>query len=125
MVAYSSSETGAFELYVMSFPHGKKKQRISTNGGTFARWRDDGRELFYWGGGGRVGNVMRVDVKLDSSDFRVGVPELLFEPRFTGVMDSRSNYAVTPDGERFLLRRPSLDPPPVTVIVNWTAELEK
>ena len=68
---------------------------------------------------------MKVEIGLGSSGFHSGVPSPVFEPAIVGLFDRRNNYAVTPDGQRFLLRRPSLDPPPVTVIVNWTAELER
>ena len=56
--------------------------------------------------------------------FRTSVPERLFEPTIAGLMDGWNNYAVTADGQRFLLRRPSANPSPINVIVNWTAELE-
>lgn len=124
-IAYASNETGAFEVYVMSFPDGKSKQRISVDGGTHPQWRQDGKELFYWGGTNRVATIMRTDVAEDAAGFRAGVPEPVFDHRIIGLLDGRSNYAVTPDGQRFLLRRPSLNPPPVTVIVNWTAALAK
>ncbi len=122
--ASSSRETGAFELYVTSLPDGRNKQRISVNGGLHPIWRGDSRELFFWGGMNNVAPVMRVEMKAESSGFRIGVPSPAFEPRIIGLLDGRNNFAVTADGQRFLLRRPSLDPPPVTVIVNWTAELE-
>jgi len=37
----------ADEVYVQTFPGPGEKSRISTNGGTQARWRRDARELFY------------------------------------------------------------------------------
>jgi Tol biopolymer transport system component len=46
-VAYTSDESGPNEVYVQSFPVGGSKVRISSRGGDFARWRQDGRELFY------------------------------------------------------------------------------
>ncbi len=49
-IAYSSTETGVSEIYVRSFPGGSAKRIVSTGGGRFARWRDDGKELFYWAG---------------------------------------------------------------------------
>jgi Tol biopolymer transport system component len=47
LLAYASNETGRFEVYVRSFPDLRGKWQISTSGGTFPRWRGDGRELFY------------------------------------------------------------------------------
>src|SRR5262249_34115828 len=46
-LAYTSNETGSPQIYVQSFPPGHGKWQISNNGGTFSRWRSDGKELFY------------------------------------------------------------------------------
>jgi len=123
-IAYTSNETGLFEVYVMRARDGRNKQRISDNGGLFPVWRADGRELFYWGSSDFVGPLMRVALEPDSAGFRTSAPVQLFEPSVVFLLDSRNNYAVTPDGQRFLLRRPSTDPSPITVIVDWTAMLD-
>jgi hypothetical protein len=123
-IAFTSNETGLFEVYVMRAKDGRNQERISDNGGIFPIWRADGRELFYWGGSDFIGPLMRVAMEPESSGFRASVPVPVFEPRIAGLLDSRNNYAVTSDGERFLLRRPSTDPSPITVIVDWTAMLD-
>ena len=46
-VAYTSDESGRNDVYIQSFPVGGPKRRISSQGGDFARWRQDGKELFY------------------------------------------------------------------------------
>ncbi len=46
-IAYISNESGRRELYVRPFPKGQGRWRISTNGARQARWRRDGKELFY------------------------------------------------------------------------------
>jgi len=120
-IAYTSSETGIFEVFVMRAKDGSDKLRISNAGGVHPVWRADGRELFYWGGADLVGLVMRVGMELGPSGFRASAPVPVFEPRIAGLLDSRNNYDVTADGERFLLRRPSIDPSPITVIVNWSS----
>ncbi len=121
-LVYSSNETGLFELYMESFPDGRYWKPISVNGGAHARRGDDPTELFFWGGSSGIATLMRVELQFGPTGFRAGVPEILFAPRIAGTFDGRHNHAVSRDGQRFLLRRPSLDPPPVTVI--WTAELE-
>jgi len=123
-IAYTSNETGLFEVYVMRAEDGRNKQRLSASGGIFPVWRADGRELFYWGGSDFVGPLMRVAMVPEPTGFRTSDPVPVFEPRIAGLLDSRNNYAVTPDGQRFLLRRPSTDPSPITVIVDWTAMLD-
>jgi Tol biopolymer transport system component len=123
-MAFASAESGNHEIYVQSFPEGKNRKRLSTEGGSHPRWRGDGAELFYYGGANRLATVMSVEVRFDSSGFQAGVPEPVFEQRFMGLFDARNNFAVSPDAQRFLLRRPSLEAPPVTVVVHWTAGLE-
>ena len=48
-LAYTSNESGGtFEVYVISFPAGDQKLRISAiGGGGQPRWRKDGKELYY------------------------------------------------------------------------------
>ena len=46
-LAYSSDETGQFEIYVQRYPDGADKRRISTDGGLAPVWSPNGRELFY------------------------------------------------------------------------------
>jgi Tol biopolymer transport system component len=46
-VAYQSNESGRNEVYVAPFPGPGGKWQVSTAGGTFPRWRNDGRELYY------------------------------------------------------------------------------
>ena len=63
--------------------------------------------------------MMAVDMmtqgKLDS-----GIPRVLFDTEIS-VDPSRDQYAVTPDGQRFLLlKSTSATQPPLTVDVNWT-----
>src|SRR4029453_15396759 len=48
-VAYTSNESGSFEVYVQSFPPSGGKWQISTNGGSQPQWRHDGKELFFLG----------------------------------------------------------------------------
>ena len=45
-VAYISEESGQMEVYVDSFPTPGEKTRVSTNGGAWPVWRQDGKELY-------------------------------------------------------------------------------
>ena len=120
-VAYSSAEAGGESIYVARFPDASDRRRVSDGQNeSHSRWRSDGGELFYKSDGGG----MAVQVDAGPSGLEFGRPEPVFDSTTMGMLDSRNHYAVTADGNRFLLRRPSLDPPPVTVIVNWTAELD-
>jgi hypothetical protein len=66
---------------------------------------------------------MAVDVKADGSGFEPGVPKLLFEREFGGLFD----FAVSRDGQRFLIPVPVEEgsSAPITVVLNWTADLKR
>src|SRR5262249_55283249 len=57
-VAYTSDETGTYEVYVQSFPIGAGKWQISRGGGGLPKWRADGKELLYVNNG----TLMSVEV---------------------------------------------------------------
>src|SRR5262249_22010221 len=46
-VAYQSTESGRFEIFVRPFPGPGPKYQISADGGTMARWARNGREIFF------------------------------------------------------------------------------
>ena len=46
-VAYSSNESGRFEVHVQTFPLTDQEWAVSTTGGYEPRWRADGREMYY------------------------------------------------------------------------------
>ena len=119
-MAYMSDESGRFEVYVQRFPERGDKVRVSTDGGSQPKWRRDGRELFY----------LRLDGTLMAVEMRGGtptaVPRELLQTRIN-VQPLIHQYAVTRDGQRFLMITPvgNVDPTPFTVLVNWLAVLQK
>ncbi|HXZ81471.1 MAG TPA: protein kinase [Terriglobales bacterium] len=94
--AYTSDESGGWEVYVTSFPHAGEKIRISTNGGEEPLWSPDGRELFY-----RFGTRWFVTEVTTGDRFTASRPRLLFEGPFANVPGH--SYSVAPDGSHFLL----------------------
>ncbi len=118
-VAYTSNESGRYEVYVAPFPGGGSKSQVSNAGGAFPRWRQDGREIFYMSQDGRVHAAA---VSADASDFAVGAVSTLF--KFTQPNAPGYPYAVTGDGQRFLVNTNVAPPTPITVLVNWTNLLQ-
>ncbi len=121
-VAYASNESGHMEVYVTPFPGPGRKWQISTQGGSWPQWRDDGRELYYRA---PVGTIFRVSVETRGESLLVGTPQSL---EFAVTTDgSSARYSAAADGSRFL----SIDPvtsevqPPLTVVLNWTARLSR
>jgi Tol biopolymer transport system component len=47
LIAYTSNESGRFQVNVQTLPLSDKKSQVSTNGGYEPRWRADGREIYY------------------------------------------------------------------------------
>jgi eukaryotic-like serine/threonine-protein kinase len=104
-LAYVSDESGTFEVYVVSFPAADQKLKISRDGGGQPRWRGDGKELYYRS---LNNSIMAADVTAGTK-IEAGVPRLLVQPGFNGPMTrdpARHQLAVSPDGQRFLLRVP-------------------
>jgi Tol biopolymer transport system component len=137
-VSYTSNESNGNQVFVQPFPEvGRGKWQISTRGGTDARWRADGRELFYLD---PDGVLMSVDVNADGDSFEWSPPRPLFK---TGVIlygpgEQRDYlYNVTSDGQRFLINEPvapdvgsstasgadDQGTGSLTVVVNWAAGL--
>ena len=122
LVAYSSNESGRFEVYVQTFPRSDRKWPVSTNGGYEPRWRGDGREIYYLSDDRKL---MAVSVGAGPS---FDVPKPLFQTRApVGIDPIRTNYVPSRDGQRFLINTQSGDqvPTPITVVLNWTAGLKK
>ena len=114
-IAYASESAEKTSIYVESFnlnpsqPRGKWQ----VSGGAAPRWRRDGKELYFQVGGG----FGAVDVKTDGPTFVAGTPKPLFAAHA-----ATGNYAVTGDGQRFLVLAPTDEKPPtepIDVLVNW------
>jgi serine/threonine protein kinase len=120
-IAYTSNETGNYEVYVQTFPDRSGKWQVSTAGGTYPVWRRDGKELYFVSGG----KLMAVDVATDGPKFEAGIPKPLFAADFRPGNWS-SVYAPTADGQRFLavttVEQQSISP--ITVVTNWPADLK-
>jgi Tol biopolymer transport system component len=118
-LAYASNESGTMVVWVTSFPNADRKHLISNNGGTQPQWRGDDRELYYLDS---EGSMMVVDINMGSGT-DPGIPRKLFDTGLTGLANHL--YNVTPDGERFLILKPTgeLEGTPITVVLNWTAAL--
>ena len=123
-MAYTSDESGMLEVYVRPFPAGAEKWAVSTNGGSEPKWRGDGKELFYLGADRKL---MSVPIAAGGT-LEAGVPKALFETKVGSINpEYRNQYAVSKDGNRFLINAVSAgaSSPPITVVLNWTAGLKK
>ena len=103
-VAYAQIEaSGQWNIYVMAFPGGEGKQRVSAeNGGFEPRWRaDDGKELVYIEYGQTMSaQVMAVDVEYVGDAIRLETPRALFQTSM-GANDKTHNIDQSADGQKF------------------------
>lgn len=133
-IAYSSNKSGRDEIYVRSFAgapdgvahngsHASSEWPISNNGGSLARWRRDGKELFYLSDDLEM---MAVEVETGPSTFHAGRPRALFNVRTLGSFSGFAcSYAVADHGRRFLITVGAGEggSVPITVVLNWLPEL--
>jgi dipeptidyl aminopeptidase/acylaminoacyl peptidase len=120
-LAYISTESGRFEVYVQPFRRRGERVRVSANGGGQPRWRGDGKELFSVS---LDGALMAVDVRGGSTGLDLGMPQTLIPARtFAAVLEGSdySDYAITPDGQRILVKRPveGAERPRIHVLLDW------
>ena len=121
-ISYFSSLSGRSEIYVQPFPGPGERVTVSSSGGVQAKWRGDGKELFYLT---RDGTMMAVDVR-PGTRLDLGTPRPLFTTRLRP-NSALDQYVVTADGQRFIVMEPPIDAPPdaMTIVTNWTTLLKK
>jgi dipeptidyl aminopeptidase/acylaminoacyl peptidase len=121
LVAYTSNESGKFEVYVQTFPRTDRVWQVSTNGGSEPRWRRDQQEIYFLSADRKL---MAVPVGAGPT---FGTPKALFQTRAAaGVSTFRTNYVPSADGKRFLVNTQSEQAAtPITVVLNWTAGLKR
>ena len=127
-ISYQSNESGKLEAYVRPFltssgtiaGSSAGKWQISTNGGQSALWSRDGKRLFYASADRKL---MSVEFQVKGGTFEVGTAEALFD------LDTRGEaqvFDVTADSQMFLAQiTAGGTTAPVTLVMNWNAELEQ
>ncbi len=122
-VAYVSDESGRKEIFVAKFADPTQRRRVSSEGGIQPRWSRDGRELFYVDG-----RTMMAVAFEAAEDVPSGLPRRLFDVPIHVIFRTFApfKYDVTADG-RFLIvvRASDIPPPPLVLVLNWQAGLEK
>jgi Tol biopolymer transport system component len=118
-IAFSSEESGRWEVYVASFPDFARKRQISSAGGVQPIWRADGKELFYLQ---HDGSMMSVQIQLGST-IEADSPQALFTSAIA-VNPQWNQYCVTADGQRFLMIEPE-ENEQINVVTNWPENLKR
>ncbi len=116
-LAYTSDESGRFEVYVTAFPGPGGKWQVSNGGGSSSSWSGDGKQLYYVSGD----KLMVVGIQ-NVENFQFGAPTQL--PLHVNEFTALGPVA---PGERFpaLKALSGGQSHPQEVILNWTGILKQ
>ncbi len=124
-IAYTSNESGRFEVYVIPSVGTGGKWQLSSAGGQQPLWRRDGKELFYVG---LDDTLMSVPIALKSDSVQADAARPLF-PLGNSILSVNglvAPYDVTPDGKKFLVITAEQGKSfPINLVTNWTTALQK
>ena len=122
-LAYSSNESGTFEVYVRPFPEtASAKWQVSTAGGTEPSWSSTGRELVYINA---KGDMVSAEIP-PGGTFSVGKQRTLFSTSQLVGGGPVPSYSLSPDNKRFLVLREGEAGQPGELVVaeNWLQQLK-
>ena len=127
LIAYSSTESGTFEVWLQPFPAGSGvKHRITQNGRAMPVWSSDGGELFYRPSPpGTAGALFSIELTTEPR-FAFTTARSVPAGDFVAEGGSR-DYDITPDGQALLVvvhaneDAASLQ---INVVLNWFEELK-
>ncbi len=125
-VAFSSSLSGRYEVYVQSVHDSGGRVRISTDGGVEPLWSPTANELYFR----NRDQAMVVRYETDGNVLAAGTPSVLFDMPSKPVLSASEqvSWDIAPDGDRFLVLEPLPDSPPrdqIHVTTNWFEELKR
>lgn len=96
-LAYSSNESGRYEVYVRPFPGPGTRSIVSEGGGSHPTWSRISQELYY---GTRTGQIMSASYTAQGDTFRVERARPWAEARYA-VRGPNRMFDLHPDGRRF------------------------
>jgi Tol biopolymer transport system component len=120
-IAYSSNDSGRYEVYVAPYPGPGRRWQVSQEGGLFPQWRSDGQEIVFTR---QSGQIMAAEVGMGADTLQIGAVQPLFRinpPRADG-----TSFALGPDGETLLVwtNRQLHATTVINLFDNWPATLE-
>jgi len=118
-VAYTSSSSGAYNIYIQPIPATGRLYQVSPEGGSEEpRWSADGSKVYYRNNS----RIMVADVSI-GPEIEIGEPEVLYAGTFENV--GGRSYAVHPDDERALVIHAENLSSSIRVVTNWFAKVER
>lgn len=125
-MAFTTLESGAYEIEVRAFPDSGRQVRISADGGIVATWAPDAPRLFYQSLDGRL---MVVDWRARNGHFESSLPRV-WSPMMLADKGISPNIDSGPKGRIVALTAPSpaanrQDEHHVTLVMNLTAAMRQ
>jgi serine/threonine protein kinase len=96
-MAYSSNESGTFQIYVRAFPDKGGKWQISNAGGGYPMWSRTGHDLFFETLDNRT---MAAAFTVKGDSFVADKPRVWSDRQLGGVVNNLKNIDLAPDGKR-------------------------
>jgi Tol biopolymer transport system component len=118
-IAYTSSSSGAYNIYIQPVPATGRLYQVSRQGGSEEpRWSADGSKVYYRSNS----RIMMADVTTEP-EIKIGEPEVFYAGTFENV--GGRSYAVHPDGERALVIHSENLSSSIRVVTNWFTKVER
>jgi Tol biopolymer transport system component len=118
-IAYTSSSSGAYNIYIQPIPASGRLYQVSRQGGSEEpRWSADGSKIFYRSNS----RIMMADVSTDP-EIIIGEPQVFYAGTFENV--GGRSYDIHPDGERALVIHAENLSSSIRVVTNWFAKVER
>jgi serine/threonine-protein kinase len=121
-IAYSSNESGTYQVYIRQFPQGGGKWVVSTGEGYGPHWAPDGKTLYYY----TPGKLLSVPIQIAPS-LVVGKPQVIVNGYQQKSVDSGLMYDISPDGQWFVVAQSKDDESnfrQIHLIINWFDEIQ-
>jgi hypothetical protein len=125
-------------VYLVRFPSGTGRRRVTSIGGNQPLWRQDGRALFYLEARSPTTQGRELDMRMvtvgGADRLELGTPQTLFPVTSPGApilgtmsVNTGASYAASADGQRFLMvSQPPLEPlTEIGLVQNWLADVER
>jgi eukaryotic-like serine/threonine-protein kinase len=119
-IAYTTDETGVFEVYVRGYPEGSRRWQLSAEGGSDMSWSEDGRAIYFArrAADRRTIELWMVPVDPRGTELNPGAARRVYA-------SSSIIFALAGPGGVFVLSEEieKTQPVEVRVMVNWPAAL--
>jgi Tol biopolymer transport system component len=127
-LAYTSNESGVYQVYARAFPDKGGKLQISNAGGMYPFWSHNGRELFF-----RTldNQIMVAGYTVTGDSLIVDKPRLWGSGKRLADLGFNMNYNLSSDGKRIVALMPAEVPEDrkaqnqVTLLLNFTDEMRR